>query len=235
MSDSLQPIARSPLYEQVAERLREFIRESDLQPGDRLLAERDLAERLGVSRTSVRQALTALRVMGIVDIRHGDGVYLLESPSDLVPSLASEVARAGVDHPMIWEVREGIEVQAALLAARRRSDADLQAMRTALADMERSIGGGGDGIDGDRLFHRAIFAATDNRFLSVLVEQIADALDRTSEASLTLPGRAPVSLAAHRQILAAIEQHDEAAAAAAMREHIHVSTQMVTARTASDA
>jgi GntR family transcriptional repressor for pyruvate dehydrogenase complex len=227
MAEPLQPITRSPLYEVVAQRLQEFIAGQSLRPGDRLLAERELAEQLGVSRTSVRQALTALRVKGIVDVRHGDGVYLRQAPADLVPTLASEVANAEIDHPMIWEVREGVEVQAVRLAARRREPEHLDAMRSALVAMERSIAGGGDGVDGDRLFHRAIVDATGNRFLGFLVDLISDAMDRTSEASLTLPGRAPISLQAHREILAAVEEGDEDAAAASMRRHIMVSAEMV--------
>jgi GntR family transcriptional regulator, transcriptional repressor for pyruvate dehydrogenase complex len=219
MGEGLQPIERSPLYEVVAARLSEFIETEKLEPGDRLLPERELAERLGVSRTSVRQALTAMRVMGVVDIRAGAGVFLVRPPAELVPGLAAGVAEAEVDHPMIWEVREGIEVQAARLAARRRSEGDLAAMDEALAAMARSIADGGDGIDGDRLFHRAIVAAAGNQLLSRLVDELGDAVDRTSQASLTMPGRAPRSLAAHREILAAIRAGDEEAAAAAMSRH----------------
>jgi GntR family transcriptional repressor for pyruvate dehydrogenase complex len=226
---ALQPISRSPLYEQVAHRLQEFIAGENLKPGDRLMSERELAERLGVSRTSVRQALTALRVMGLVDIRHGDGVYLQQPPADLVSTLASEVAAAEGDHPMIWEVREGIEVQAARLAARRRSEDDLGHMREALSAMAQSIDGGGDGVDGDRLFHHALVVAAQNRLLEQLVGQITDVMDRTSEASLTLPGRAPRSLEAHREILAAVEAGDEDGAADAMRRHIMVSAEGVVA------
>jgi GntR family transcriptional regulator, transcriptional repressor for pyruvate dehydrogenase complex len=228
----LRPISRSPLYEQVAERLQEFIAGQNLQPGDRLLAERELAEQLGVSRTSVRQALTALRVMGLVDIRHGDGVYLQRPPSDLVSTFASAVAQAEVDHPMIWEVREGIEVQAARLAARRRMRKDLQAMKRALAAMATSIDEGGDGIEGDRRFHRAIVDAAHNELLKHLIGQISDVVDRASEASLTLPGRPPRSLEAHREILAAIEARDETAAAEAMRRHVMASAESVTSRAA---
>lgn len=220
---SLSPIPRSPLYEQVAERLREFIDVQRLQPGERLMSERELAEQLGVSRTSVRQALTALRVQGLVDVRHGDGVYLLRSPRDLIPSLASEIVASEVDHPMIWEVREGIEVQAARLAAARRTLADLGAMRTALEDMERSIAAGEDGIAGDRDFHRAVVKAAHNPLLGELTRQLADAIDRTSAASLTHPGRPPLSLEAHRAILAAIEAGQEDAAAEEMRAHVAVS------------
>jgi GntR family transcriptional repressor for pyruvate dehydrogenase complex len=219
----LQPIARSPLYEQVVERLREFIDVQQLQPGDRLMSERELAERLGVSRTSVRQALTALKVLGLVEIKHGDGVYLLRGPRDVIPSLASEIADSEVDHPMIWEVREGIEVQAARLAALRRRDEDLGAMRDALDEMEASIAAGEDGILGDRRFHHAVVAAAHNPLLHQLTEQLSDAIDRTSEASLTLAGRPPISLEGHRAILEAIAGGDEDDAAEQMRRHVAIS------------
>ncbi len=225
--DALQPIQRSPLYEQVVERLRDFIDVEQLQPGDRLMSERELAERLGVSRTSVRQAITVLRVQGLVESRHGDGVYLVNAPGDVIPSLALEVANSEVDHPMIWEVREGIEVQAARLAARRRTDADLRHLADALAAMEESIAQGGDGIIGDRHFHRAVAAAAHNELLSQLHDQLHDLIDRTSEASLTRPGRPPVSLHEHQEIYDAIERADEVGAAERMREHIALSGQRI--------
>jgi GntR family transcriptional repressor for pyruvate dehydrogenase complex len=223
----LQPIARSPLYEQVVERLREFIDTQRLQPGDRLMSERELAEQLGVSRTSVRQGLTALRVLGLVEIKHGDGVYLLRAPGDVIPSLASEIVGSQIDHPMIWEVREAIEVQAARLAARRRSAEDLQTMREVLDLMETAIAGGDDGIQEDRRFHHAIVDAAGNPLLRQMTEQLTEVIDRTSEASLTLAGRPPVSLERHRAILAAIETQDEAAAAEQMRQHVMTSGRQV--------
>jgi GntR family transcriptional repressor for pyruvate dehydrogenase complex len=218
--DALEPIQRSPIYEQVVERLREFIDVQELQPGDRLMSERELAERLGVSRTSVRQALTVLRVQGLVEIRHGDGVYLVTPPGDVIGSFALEVANSEVDHPMIWEVREGIEVQSARLAARRRSDEDLRHMADALAAMSSSIAEGGDGIFGDRHFHRAVAGAAHNELLAQLHDQLRELIDRTSEASLTRPGRPPVSLHEHQENFDAIERGDEVAAVELMREHI---------------
>jgi GntR family transcriptional regulator, transcriptional repressor for pyruvate dehydrogenase complex len=219
----LRPIPRSPLYEQVIERLRAFIDATDLQPGDRLMSERELAERLGVSRTSVRQALTALRARGTVEIRHGDGVYLLRSPGDLVPSLAAEIAESEVDHGTIWEVREGLEVEAARLAATRREEDDLLAMRAALEAMAASVREGGDGIAGDRAFHAAVATASHNPLLRELVAQLAEAIDRTSAASLTVAGRPPISLEAHRRILDAVEAGDGEEAAERMRDHIRTS------------
>ena len=232
---SLTPVTRSPLYEQVEKRLREFIDAQNLKPGDRLMSERELAERLSVSRTSVRQALTALRVRGLVEIRHGDGIYVLRSVADVIPSLALELLHSEVDHPMIWEVREGLETQAARLAARRRTSEDLQGMRESLDAMAASIAAGGEGVVGDQHFHRAVVEAAKNALLSQLMAQISDTVDRTSEASLSLPGRPPVSLRAHELILAAIEAGDEDLAARRMHEHIAVSAEGVHARARRDA
>jgi len=218
----LSPIRRSPLYEEVAERLREFIDVQELRPGDRLMSERELAHRLGVSRTSVRQALTALRVGGLVEIRHGDGVYLLRSPEDVVPSLAEELLQSHAQLPAIMEVREALETQTARLAARRRSEADLDEMRLALREMAAAIEQGDDGAEADRRFHGAITAASHNELLAGLMEQLADVIDQTRRASLSRPGRPPRSLIAHEQILQAIADRDEDGAARAMRDHLEV-------------
>jgi GntR family transcriptional regulator, transcriptional repressor for pyruvate dehydrogenase complex len=223
----LRPIPRSPLYEQVADRLRAFIDAQQLQPGDRLMAERELSARLGVSRTSVRQALTALKVQGLVEIRHGEGVFLSREPRDVIPTLASEIAGSEVDHPMIWEVREGIEAQAARLAAARRDDGDLRAMRAALDEMAASIAAGDDGIEGDRHFHLAVVAAARNPLLSKLMAELAELVDRTSEASLTHAGRPTVSLEGHRAILDAIASGDGDAAAERMRAHVETSREVI--------
>src|SRR5215217_3441359 len=131
----LEPTRRQPLYERVVQRLEALIRAEELQPGDRLIAERELAARLGVSRTSVRQALTALRVRGIVEVRHGDGIYLLRHADDLLGTLAEGLIESHAHLPAINEAREAIEPYAARLAARRRTAADLAALRGALDAM----------------------------------------------------------------------------------------------------
>jgi GntR family transcriptional repressor for pyruvate dehydrogenase complex len=219
---SLQPIRRSPLYEEVVERLHAFIDIEQLEPGDRLLSERELAQRLGVSRTSVRQALTALRVGGLVEIRHGDGVYLLRPPEDVVPSLAQGLLDSHAKLPAVMEVREALETQTARLAARRRTEADLQDMRQALTEMSAVVDAGEDAADADRRFHGAIAAASHNEFLVSLMNQLAEPIDQTRRASLSRPGRPPRSLMAHDAILHAIEAQDEDAAAQAMRNHLEV-------------
>jgi GntR family transcriptional repressor for pyruvate dehydrogenase complex len=219
---AFRPLRRSRLYEEVVERLRELIDVQGLQPGDRLMSERDLAERLGVSRTSVRQALTALEVMGLVRIRHGGGVFLARTPDDVLPSLASEVLDRYEQLPAVIEVREAIETQTSRLAARRREESDLEAMGDALDRMERAIESGGEPADADAAFHAAIVHAARNPLLERLWEELTEPIDQTRRASLARPGRPPRSLAAHRAILQAIERRDEDGAAARMREHLSV-------------
>jgi GntR family transcriptional repressor for pyruvate dehydrogenase complex len=219
---ALRPLKRSRLYEEVMERLRELIDVQGLEPGDRLMSERELAERLGVSRASVRQALTALEVIGLVRVRHGGGVFLARAPDDVLPSLARELLDRYEQLPAVIEVREAIETQTARLAARRRNDRDLEAMRDALEAMEAAVRSGGEPADGDAAFHTAIVRAARNPLLERLWADLSEPIDQTRRASLARPGRPPRSLAAHRTILEAIEAGAEDEAASRMREHLSV-------------
>jgi GntR family transcriptional repressor for pyruvate dehydrogenase complex len=219
---ALRPVRRNRLYEEVVERLRELIDVQGLRPGDRLMSERELAERLGVSRTSVRQALTALEVTGLVDVRHGGGVFLARALDDVLPSLANELASSYEQLPAVIEVREAIETQTARLAARRRTADDLRAMHAAIEAMEATIDSTGDPADADADFHTAIVKAARNQLLAHLWADLSEPIDQTRRASLARPGRPPKSLAAHRLIFAAIEAGDEDAAAQRMREHLSV-------------
>jgi GntR family transcriptional regulator, transcriptional repressor for pyruvate dehydrogenase complex len=220
--DTLQPIRRTRLYEEVADRLRELIEAQGLNPGDRLLSERALASQLGVSRTVVRQALTALRTIGLVEMRHGDGVYLRRSPDEIIPQLAHEILSSYAQLPAIMEVREALETQTARLAARRRSADDLAQMRSALDDMAKAIEREDDPEPADQRFHAAITAASKNPLLQRLMDQLAEPISQTRRASLARPGRPPKSLEGHRRIVGAIAAKDEDAAAERMREHLTV-------------
>src|ERR1700731_3578737 len=106
---SIGPIARVPLYREVAQRLRTLIQDQGLAPGERLPPERQLAELLGVSRTSVRQALAALRTIGLVEVRHGDGVYVRRAAEQLDPAIATELLAVEETLPAIMETREALE------------------------------------------------------------------------------------------------------------------------------
>ena len=213
---------RSRLYEEVVERLRELIDVQELRPGDRLMSERELAERLGVSRTSVRQALTALEVMGLVDVRHGGGVFLARALDDVLPSLATQLVHSHEQLPAVVEVREAIETQTARLAARRRSDEDLREMHEALARMEAAIDSNGDPASADAEFHTAIVNAAGNPLLVQLWAELSDSIDQTRRASLARPGVHPRASPPTARSSPPSRQPTRTRAAAAMREHLSV-------------
>jgi GntR family transcriptional regulator, transcriptional repressor for pyruvate dehydrogenase complex len=216
----MRPVDRKPIYEQVSDRLREFIDVNQLQPGDRLMTERELAQQLSVGRSSIREAITALRAQGVVDVRHGEGIYLLRRPEDLISSLAAELVETHVDHPYIWETRQALETQCARLAANRATPEDLAEIEAALTLMAAEIADGKPGLDGDRRFHLGVATASHNPILIQLLTGIRASLDRTSETSLTRSGQPERSLCDHQAILTAIRAGEPTDAADEMLRHL---------------
>jgi GntR family transcriptional repressor for pyruvate dehydrogenase complex len=215
---ALRPLERSRLYEDVGERLGEFVRESRMAPGDQFPAERELATRLRVSRTSVRQSFVVLQALGFIDVRHGEGVFLRRTRGfgESLTKLLERRRRL----PDVLEAREALEVKLAELAAARRSDDDLAAMRAALAKMRKEIQASGIGTGGDSDFHHAIALAARNEVLLHLIDAMAEVIDESRVESLSEPGRPPRSLNAHQAILACIEAGSPDGAGDAMRKHL---------------
>ncbi|MPZ80244.1 MAG: FCD domain-containing protein [Actinophytocola sp.] len=218
MSDALGPVSRSKLYEQVVDRLRAHVAESGLHAGDKLPSERDLAERLGISRASVKQAIVVLEVQGLLDVRHGGGTYLRRDTLD-VESVEELMARRQ-RLPDVLEAREALETKLAELAAVRRTPADLTAIDDALTFMADEIAGGGAGVEGDRRFHAAVTAAAYSSILAEFMRSIAEQIAESRKESLRQPDRPRRSLSQHRRIAEAIRAGDPRGAAAAMRKHV---------------
>lgn len=218
MSDALRPMPRTRLYEQVVDRLREHVAQGGLRAGDRLPAERELAQRLGVSRASVKQAVVVLEVQGLVESRHGGGTYLLRDSLDAEPVERLVERRRRL--PDVLDAREALETKLAELAAERRTDADVAALRAALEHMAGELDAGGHGTEGDRRFHAAVTAAAHSALLAEFMRSIAEQITESRHESLRQPGRPARSLAQHHAILDAIEAGTPDAAAAAMRRHV---------------
>ncbi|MCO6011054.1 FadR family transcriptional regulator [Actinoallomurus purpureus] len=218
MSESLRPLARPRLYEQVAARLREHVVDQGLRAGDRLPPERELADRLEVSRTSVRQAIVALEVQGLIEVRHGGGNYLLRDRLEAEPleSLLSRKRRL----PEILEARDAAETKLASLAAERRTAADLAAIDTALDAMRSAIERGELCVDEDERFHGAVIAAARSPLLADFMGHLSREITESRRESLRQPGRPANSLLQHEKVAEAIRAGDPAAAAEAMHSHV---------------
>lgn len=219
-ASSLGKLARPRLYEQLMEQILGYVEEEQLGAGDRLPPERELAERLGVSRATLAQALVALEVLGVIDVQHGTGAVLVHRPTmaTLVRRLREHQARL----PEVVEARSTLEVRLAALAAERRTDEELAAIDAALEAMAAEIEGGGRGVNGDELFHQAVTAAAHSAVLAQMMQFIGEMVLETRIESLGQPGRPEVSLAAHRAIARAIRAGDAEAAGAAMSRHIAI-------------
>jgi GntR family transcriptional regulator, transcriptional repressor for pyruvate dehydrogenase complex len=210
-------LVRSRLYEQVAEQITAWISENGLQPGDRLPPERELAQRLGVSRATLSQALVALEVIGVVAVRHGDGTVVTQSRTRRIV----EAIRAHADRlPEVIDTRDALETKLAALAAVRRTDEDLARIDEALDSMAADIEAGGRGVEGDERFHGAVTAAAHSLLLARLMDEISDLIKETRIESLSQPDRPLASLAGHRAIADAIRAQQPEAALEAMHAHV---------------
>lgn len=210
-------LARTRLYEQVAEQITTWITENGLRPGDRIPPERELASRLGVSRATLSQALVALEVVGVVAVRHGDGTVVRSAPtSRIVESIRAHADRL----PEIIDTRDALETKLAALAAARRTTDDLARIDEALSAMGADIDAGGRGVEGDERFHGAVTTAAHSLLLARLMGEIGELIKETRLESLSQPDRPRASLAGHRAIAEAIRAGDPEAAAEAMHAHV---------------
>ena len=215
----MQRVRRQRLYEQVIEALGLYVRAEGLTVGDRLLPERVLAERLGVSRPSLKQALIALEVQGLIETRHGGGSYLrsAELAGEPLEVLLGRKARL----PDVLDAREALEVKLAALAAERRTGEDLREIDGALDEMEAGIDGGLEDVErADARFHAAVAAAARSDVLANFMGQIADEVAESRKESLRQPGRPPRSLEQHRRVARAVRLGDAAGAGEAMSHHL---------------
>jgi GntR family transcriptional regulator, transcriptional repressor for pyruvate dehydrogenase complex len=213
-----EPIEPRRLFRRIAEQITAMIARGDLPPGSRLPAERDLALRLNVSRPSLREALIALEIEGLVEVRGGSGVYVrARAPNTLEP---------GAEPPGPFDVLEAravVEPECAALAARRDAEARA-AVAEAFARLAAAHAAGVTDQEADRAFHLAIAEASGNVALARLVatlwrDQAAPVASRLTDLAVSVARRGD-NLPEHAAIAAAIAAGDAVAARAAMRRHL---------------
>ena len=222
MSTAHLPEPRPSVVTNVQRDIRDFIRTEGLHPGDRLPPERRLANQLGVSRTSLRQGLTALRVEGLIEVRQGQGIHLLRSVDDVVPPIPADLLETHPDLAEAGEVRNALEALAAKLAAERRDPSDIEEMVAAIRHMDSEVRSGQPGVIGDRMFHQAVLNAACNQVLTRLLDAVADQAGQIAKASLSRAGQPARSLSAHRLICEAITARDAEQARQLMDEHLEI-------------
>lgn len=209
-------------YTAIVERIRSMIVAGELQPGDRLPPERQLAERFGVSRSHLRQAFQALGERGVIESRQGDGTYLLTSldSGPTVDTIMEAIrAQGDVIHEII-EFRRMIEPQIAALAARRMEPATLDRLKIVVCDQQRAVLAGREEQELDAEFHRILAESTSNRVISRVMTTIQAIINQSRSIWLQSSHRRLASVEGHLRIIDALEAGDAAGASAAMQEHI---------------
>jgi GntR family transcriptional regulator, hexuronate regulon transcriptional repressor len=207
------------LYRQVADSIMASIKGGDHKPGSRLPSERDLAVAYKVSRPTVREAMIALEIRGLVEARHGSGIYVTEHPP----------AQIGADDLDIGafeltEARRLFEGEAAALAATTITDEQVAELETIIADMIKENNRKQTGEMADRRFHVAIARATRNTAITTVIENLWDIRYKSPLCRHMLERARSMGvqprISEHRRILAALKKHDPKAARAAMRDHL---------------
>lgn len=224
---TLQPVVAMRLYQQVAEQIAHLIHSRHWHVGDRLPAERDMAQRLGVSRPTVREALVALELQGLVEVRSGAGVYVKAATPEPV-AIVQDDKDPGPSPFDIIDARIVVEGEMASIAAAKISPAELEGLQQAIAVMAADIKAGAQQVaskeDGDFLFHSRIAAVSRNTVLRSMVEQLWEGMRRpifkAISARVRLSKNALRAVQDHRIIYDVIAAGDPSEAKKAMRRHL---------------
>ena len=220
----LKPIRRKRLYQDIIEQIQLLIRDNELKPGDKLPSEREMAENLSVSRTSVREAISVMESAGLVEVLQGKGVFLInDENTKLLNKLDKLLNSQGLNLIELIEVRQGLEGQAAYLAAIRRSETDLQKIKSAYIKMEKAYANDLVAAEEDYEFHISVVTAAKNPMLLKAVELFTDpflqGVNILREKSIK-SGKGQIILSEHFDIYKAIEEQDELKAQTAMWNHL---------------
>ncbi|HYL91750.1 MAG TPA: FadR/GntR family transcriptional regulator [Alphaproteobacteria bacterium] len=220
MKSQFAAIRKNKVHEEVARQIERLILEK-LKPGDKLPSERELTELLGVSRSSIRDGIRRLELVGLVEPRQGAGTVVLEiSPEVLVSPLANIIANRRQLVAELLEFRNMLEPPLAGRAAQHASKEAVAELEDILRRQGEKVRHGIPAVEEDSEFHYALATASGNSVVLKVLDVVMDMLRETRARSLQTEGRPAKSFAGHRRVLAAIKKHDAAAAEAAMSQHI---------------
>jgi len=221
LSTGIAPIDRQPVAEQVARQLLALVQAGSLQPGQKLPPERELAATLQVSRPSLREALRALSLLGVLRIKQGGGVYVSSlDPESLLAPLHFFISLDSQNLEDLFEARLVVESEIARIAAAKISEEDLVRLKSCVDFEAHELDDEDKFIESDVEFHKILNESVDNAFL----QRFATSLHILGKASREITGHIPgvieQSLKDHIAIVTAIEVRDGEAAARAMKAHL---------------
>lgn len=231
-----QQIVKKKIYEQVADQLIQQIKNGSLKPGDKLASVEQLAESFHVSRSAIREALSALKAMGLIEIRQGEGTYVRQyDPRIWSSTLSHALLMNPEDVRQLFEIRRLLETGSAAFAARRRTEGDLDRLRRILDEMEQHVHDHTRGEQLDWSFHLTIAQATRNEMLVSLMNSVSKmivaAMQEARQQGLFTERSVVVRLSReHRAIYDAIAKQDAEQARVRMLDHLNGVEQLLASR-----
>jgi len=214
------------LYEQIIKQIQDQILQGSLRPGDQLPSERELADRFGVSRTAVREAVKALQEKGLVEIQVGKGTFItdgVDGMSQVMRDSLNWIVEIGSKNGMfdLVQIREVLEPGIAEIAAQKATAKEIEAMQHAVQVMDSSMNDADLFVEADLEFHMALARATQNLLLIVLLDPIVDLLREQRKQIFQVEGGPQRGQRHHKKILEMVMAQDGAAARKAMIEHLN--------------
>ena len=218
----MEPIRKLTVVEQAIDRIHQLILNGGLRNGDRLPSERELSNRLGISRPSLREAIRVLEMMGVIHVAHGNGMIL--QSSRIVDSVLRPLSFALLLNPAtfeeLFEVRRVIEAECAGRAAEMASQAMIDLMKQCLASLKANQHNRDLGIKTELTLHQLIAEAAGNAIFVQVLNSISDLLRKSRDVTVPHEGITDGTVRYQELIVAAIENRDSQTARSLMREHI---------------
>lgn len=215
------------IYEQVANELINMIRDGKLQPGQKLDSVQQLAENFSVGRSAIREALTSLRAMGLIELRQGEGTFVRKfEPSDITYPIDQALLMDKDDIVHLLEVRKILETGVAITAAMQHTEKDIANMKSALLDMKEATGNQKLGEQADLNFHMALVKATHNPLLISLMSHVSDLMVEAMKEARRIWLFSKVSTLEalyeqHARVLKYVENKEPEQARTAMLDHLN--------------
>jgi len=209
------------VYEGILLQIHEIIARDHLRPGDKLPSERELADQLQVGRSSVREALRALELLGLIETRRGEGTFLKHYRHNrLIDILGQFILRDYKTKKDLMEMRKILEIDAVRLACSRATEKHFEEMEKILEAAWQRVEQGEIPTEEDYLFHRVICRSSRNSILHRIWAPVVEYSENVRTDSLSREGRARAALVEHREIMEAIRNGDEMKAVECMKQHL---------------
>jgi len=209
------------VYEEILLHIHQIVQERNLRVGDKLPSERELSELLGAGRSSVREALRALELLGLIETRRGEGTFLKHYRHNrLIDILGFFILQDGKSKKDLIEMRKMLELDAVRLACRRATEKHFEEMERILAAAEERVARGEVPAEEDYQFHRVICRSSRNSILHRIWAPLVEYSNSVRVESLSREGRAKAAVQEHREIMAAIRAGDVQVAVEKMRHHL---------------